>query len=586
MLIPHSRIALCAAMLLVACAPGRVRTVVEGSSPHGNVGEQVRVLDLYPGVTATIVSPSRLDIRKHIDLILYALPNGNTTAQTIGRRMSEGVDWHFDIQHIGAQTRSLRERGMSQAVVVYLEADRKSWPAWRSTHGYERANPRIVGIVDEIRTAIGNPAEISVTLTGHSGGGSFAWGFVDGQESLPDWLDRITFLDSNYSFEPRHGTKIVEWLRRDRGNTLIVLAYDDRNIMLDGKKVVSDSGGTWRASHRMIENLQQAYPLTQDTLGEFIRYRSEQIQILLHPNPANRILHTEMIGEMNGYMYALLADRPGTDGAHSLLTSKRAYGLWVEADVVLPSATPPEIPERKADALSGSAFIASVATMSREERETAIKRELLAGNIPSFLRRVSRIEVTAVDSAGVMQKINYGVMPDYLAIGSDTDFVRMPMTPQTAQAFCDAFGFVLPTRKMVGDIWKQAEVRIEPRPLTQQRESPLTFLEHHCIIEGQLKESMRGKLVAGIKEDIVVTPRLDSSGRVAIFGWHRENGEPIQPLYTGHVDWYVDYSHGIRPVRRSMSVNGTARAFEKVLADPELKYLVTDESGRAISRYQ
>lgn len=160
------------------------------------------------------------------------------------------------------------------------------------------------------------------------------------------------------------------------------------------------------------------------------------------------------------------------------------------------------------------------------------------------------------------------------------------MRPQTAQAFCDAFGFVLPTRKMVNEIWKNAEVRVEPRPLTEQRESPLTFLEHHRMIEDQLKDIPRGRLTAGIKKDIVVTPRLESSGRVAIFGWHRGNGEPIQPLYTGHVDWYVDYSHGVRPVRRSMSVNGTMRAFETVLADPKLRYLVSDEDGPAVSRYR
>ena len=43
-------------------------------------------------------------------------------------------------------------------------------------------------------------------------------------------------------------------------------------------------------------------------------------------------------------------------------------------------------------------------------------------------------------------------MPDYLAVGSDDDFVRMPMTPQTAQQIADLFGCILPTRKMVDAI--------------------------------------------------------------------------------------------------------------------------------------
>src|SRR3954469_25253623 len=33
-------------------------------------------------------------------IIFYALPNGNTIEQTIGCRLRDGLDWHFDIQHI------------------------------------------------------------------------------------------------------------------------------------------------------------------------------------------------------------------------------------------------------------------------------------------------------------------------------------------------------------------------------------------------------------------------------------------------------------------------------------------------------
>jgi hypothetical protein len=574
-------------MTLVACAPRRVGVDLPDSAPFGGFGERVRVLELYPGVTATLVTPARIDTGKPVELILYALPNGNTTAQTIGRRLAEGIDWHYDIQHIGAQTRALRTRGIPQAVVAYLEADSKSWPEWRRVQGYERANARIVRIVDELRAIIGNPPRLHVTLTGHSGGGSFMFGFIEGQDSLPSWLERIAFLDANYNFAAPHGDKLAAWLRRDQRNTLVVLAYDDRNIMLDGKRVVSDSGGTWRASQRMLDYLRPAFPLSDVRLGDWIRYRHPQIEILLHPNPGNRILHTEMIGEMNGYMHALLVRRPGYEEGRALLASARAYTQWVEADVTLPSAAPPIIPARSAKALTGSAFIASVDGLSRGEREAAILRELLAGNIPSFLRALSRVDVTASSTDGAVHTLSYDVMPDYLAIGSDEDFVRMPMNPYTAQAFCDAFGFVLPTRRMVNDIWKAAVVKVDPRPLTQDRESPATFLEHHRIIEQQIGGTERGTLVAGIKKDVVVTNRLlERASRVAIFGWHYTTGEPIQPVYAGHVDWYVDYSHGIRPVRRSMRADGIARPFEAIMSDPRVRDLLSDEGPITVLRYE
>ncbi|HUQ48080.1 MAG TPA: hypothetical protein VM053_07550 [Gemmatimonadaceae bacterium] len=574
------------ALLISACTLRRVPVELSGFTPSGNFGERVRVLDIYPGVTATIVAPAHIDDSKPVDLIIYALPNGNTTAQTIGRKMAEGLDWHFDIQHIGAQTRALRTRGVPNAIVAYLEADTRSWPSWRSSRSYPEANARIVAIVDQLRAAAGNPANMRVTLTGHSGGGSFMFGFIEGQDSLPSWVERIAFLDANYNFDYPHGEKLVKWLRQSPAHTLVVVAYDDRNIMLDGKKVVSDSGGTWRASARMMNYLREPFELKADTLGAFHRYRAPQVDFLLHPNPANRILHTEMIGEMNAYMHAMLVRRPKYDAGRTLLKAARAYSQWVESDLTLPPATPSDIPPRAANAMGGSAFIASLARLSREEREHAIRRELLAGNMPSFLRKLRAVEATTTGSDGLKHTISYEVMPDYLAIGSDDDFVRMPMTPYTAQDFCDAFGFVLPTRKMVNDIWAASKTHLDPRPLTVERESPLTFFRHHEIIEEQLNGLERGTFVAGIKKDVVVTNRLaEAPKRVAIYGWHYPTGVPIQQVYIGHVDWYVDYSHGIRPVRRSMHVDGVVQPFEKIVKDTVLAGLLSDEGVLEVTRY-
>jgi hypothetical protein len=320
------------ALLVSACAARSAVATLPGFLPHGSFGERMLVARME-GMTATIVAPAMLDPRQPVELIVYALPNGNTTAETMGRAPGEGVGWRYDIQHIAAQTRALRTMGVPQAIVAYLEADTRSWPEWRRVRGLDSANRRIVALVDSLRASIGSPPRLSVTLTGHSGGGSFMFGFIEGQDSLPPWIDRIAFLDANYNFAPLHGDRLVQWLRQDREHTLVVLAYDDREIMLDGKKVVSDSGGTWRASLRMIEFLRdrKSMRLVEDTIGEFRRYRTPQVDLVLHPNPANRILHTEMIGEMNGYMHALLARRPAYEAGRSLLKTSRAYTRWVES---------------------------------------------------------------------------------------------------------------------------------------------------------------------------------------------------------------------------------------------------------------
>jgi hypothetical protein len=44
----------------------------------------------------------------------------------------------------------------------------------------------------------------------------------------------------------------------------------------------------------------------------------------------NRIPHTEMIGEMNGYMHAMLVRRPDYEAGESVLRPVRAYREWIE----------------------------------------------------------------------------------------------------------------------------------------------------------------------------------------------------------------------------------------------------------------
>jgi hypothetical protein len=76
----------------------------------------------------------------------------------------------------------------------------------------------------------------------------------------------------------------------------------------------------------------------------------------------------------------------------------------------------------------------------------------------------------------------------------------------------------------------------------------------------------------------VWTARLaERPHKVAIYGWHHPDGRPIQPLYAGHSDRYVDYSHGLRLVATRMIADGVETSVAAVLADPELCALLSDE---------
>jgi len=335
----------------------------------------------------------------------------------------------------------------------------------------------------------------------------------------------------------------------------------------------------------MVQSLRKGLAVEEGEQGAFIRFTAPQVEMLVHRNPQNKILHTALIGEMNGYIHALTM---GTawQGKLASLAGPRAYVAWIEREPQ-PAAqhVPPKIPPRPVAAIGGQAFIASLHDLDRTAREAAVLCELRAGNIPDFLRQLVSVTVKATLD-GKEHTASYDVMPDYLAIGSDSDFVRMPMNPHTAQAFCDECGLALPTRKMSDDIWAQAGARLIPQPLTKDRESPATFLHSHSLIEDQAAGIPRGAIWAGIKKDIVVTNRLqERPHRLAICGWHYPNGEPIQPLTVVHVDWYVDYSHGARPVRRIVRVDGREMDYEEVLRDPKLNALLSDEGPITRPRY-
>jgi hypothetical protein len=245
------------------------------------------------------------------------------------------------------------------------------------------------------------------------------------------------------------------------------------------------------------------------------------------------------------------------------------------------------LPARIATAETGSDFYKNVFAVDRIQREELAKKEILEGNIPPFLRSFVQIATSITTAAGETINAVYFVLPDYLSIGSEEDFARIPLTPMTAQVIADSLHCFLPTRKMVDDIYRAAAVKLEPVPMYALRDSPVTMYHHNLVIEGQRR--LRKGLIAGIKKDVVITgriPRDPKPDRVAIYGWHNTDGQPIQPLYTGHVNWYVDYSHGIRLVYRTIYVNKMPMDYIDVLKDKTLKALLCDEDDCDFYRYE
>lgn len=220
---------------------------------------------------------------------------------------------------------------------------------------------------------------------------------------------------------------------------------------------------------------------------------------------------------------------------------------------------------------SGRAIVTAAYQLPADARERAIADAILAGNTTLAWQPVT------LTAGG--RTVTLSVSADYLTVGR-RDPVRVPLFPSTAQRIADAMGAMLPTPRMVDAIWRQAPVKVAPRPMTPRagagRDSAALLLEHDALVDAAI--GGRTGLTAGQKKDIVVgAVARRNPGKVAIYGWHNPNGSVIQPLSTVHSARYSDYSHGARLVSRTALVNGVPTPIESVFADPSLAPLVSGD---------
>lgn len=246
------------------------------------------------------------------------------------------------------------------------------------------------------------------------------------------------------------------------------------------------------------------------------------------------------------------------------------------------------IPSRDPGAVTGSKFVQNNMNLTGSAREAHILDEFMHGNIPDFLRNFAQVTVTENGNT-----ITYLVMPDFLSIGSDSDYVRTPMNPLTAQKIADKYDCTMPTRKMVNDIYKQSTNKLEPKPWGPPYDADMEKTHrigtHNKTIQAQLAGLDFTKLTSGHKKDVVLTNKLhpkNPNKRVAIYGWIQPNGQPIQGLNpVSHEDTYADYSHGIRLIANDVMVNGNPMHIKDVFSDPKLCSLISDEGILLFQKY-
>ena len=255
-------------------------------------------------VTITLDLPIFHPQQKMI-IIFYALPNGNTTRQTMGLKPIDNEKPTPNVQNILAQTKFIRATLKNTDVVVaYLETSYHSWPLWKTKHN------DYIQIVQRITDTIWNhfPSNNKeLYFNGHSGGGRFIFSYLDGVKEIPSFVKRISFLDSNYGYDSSYLPKFNNWIRSTKDHYLNVFAYNDSIALYQGKPFVSATGGTWYRSYLMLKEMGATIPFKKTLTDSLIIYTGyhNRVQFFLKPNYDRGIYHTRQV-ELNGFIHSVL----------------------------------------------------------------------------------------------------------------------------------------------------------------------------------------------------------------------------------------------------------------------------------------
>jgi len=83
----------------------------------------------------------------------------------------------------------------------------------------------------------------------------------------------------------------------------------------------------------MLDRFKQDLEFRKIKQGEFDSYTGMegQIRMLIHTNRKNQILHTRLVGEMNGYLFAATVQTPEGE-SRGVPKTPRAYTKWIQPE--------------------------------------------------------------------------------------------------------------------------------------------------------------------------------------------------------------------------------------------------------------
>ena len=223
-----------------------------------------------------------------------------------------------------------------------------------------------------------------------------------------------------------------------------------------------------------------------------------------------------------------------------------------------------------APTLGCSALLPTLPNEIGPAREDRLFELYMAGQCPLWLRQWKEIVVEAEGLKG-----SFFVLPDFLCLGTDTDYLYTPMGALNAERILEQrFNAVLPTERMV-DLIYAASKRQAAQPWGPPYDDSMMNTSRWPAQSAKVIGMQRargvttGQLVEGHCKNVIVSDKAMAKHGVHLgfYGWFLNNGEPIQQDSLEHGALYCDYSHGVRGVLSTVVVEDQTMKLADALKD-------------------
>ena len=217
-------------------------------------------------------------------------------------------------------------------------------------------------------------------------------------------------------------------------------------------------------------------------------------------------------------------------------------------------------------------------------REDQIYSLAAMGCVPTFLRQWLELPVSFGSLSGTIY-----VLPDYFCLGTNEDYLYVPMGALNAERVGALFNARLPTKRLVQLMYNQGRKQVA-QPWGAPYDGSMSHTSRWPKQTFRVRDALNaqaGELTEGHFKSIITSKRtMDNEGKMLGFwGWFDKAGKPIQGDSQAHGAGYCDYSHGAHYIANEMVLDGQLLDVGEVLRHRDYYRVISDEQFGTYTTY-